>query len=202
MLDTCTDTNCSDLAKPFTLPPESHVLRFRYTTYMGESHPAENKVVMELCSSDLTPTYLTAEQRLTLLKLVGTRYNPDKDLIKMACEKFPSRAQNKRYLGDLINSLIKEAKEGDAFKDVPLDLRHHKPKPRHQFPREWAMTEERKAELGSKRRARTQRELERLTVVDGSEVIGEAMERLAAPAAAAAEAEKVAVPLKGKGKRR
>lgn len=155
---------------------------------------------MELCSSDLTPTYLTEEQRLTLLKLVGTRYNPDKDLIKMSCEKFPSRAQNKRYLGDLINSLIKEAKEGDSFADIPLDLRHHKPKRRHEFPREWALTEERKAELERAREERKKKELERMTVVDGNEVIGEAMEKLAAPAP---EPERVAVPLKGpRGKRR
>lgn len=189
--------NGVDLAKPFSLPPESHLLRFRYTTYMGESHPAENKVVMELCSSDLTPTCLTEEQRITLLKLAGTRYNPAKDLIKMSCEKFPSRAQNKRFLGDMINSLIKEAKEGDSFKDVPLDLRHHKPRARFSFPQEWAMTEERKAELEAKREQRKKAQLDRLHVVDGTAVIGEAMEkRYAAPV----EAEKVAIPVKGQAK--
>ncbi|KAL1953406.1 hypothetical protein VTO42DRAFT_2845 [Malbranchea cinnamomea] len=188
----------SNLAKPFTLPPETHLLRFRYTTYMGESHPAENKVVMELCSKDLVPKYLTEDQRITLLKLVGTRYNPDKDLIRMSCEKFPSRAQNKRYLGDLINTLIKEAKEGDSFKDIPLDLRHHKPQRKVYFPQEWAMTPERKAQLEAQRKQRKQAELERMRIVDGKEVIAQAMQqRLAAPEKSQAQAEKVPLPVRG-----
>ncbi|KAL4935004.1 hypothetical protein BDV06DRAFT_229224, partial [Aspergillus oleicola] len=59
----------SKLAQPFTLPPETHILRFRYTTYMGESHPAEQKVVVELSSQDLVPKHLTEAQRQTFLKL-------------------------------------------------------------------------------------------------------------------------------------
>jgi small subunit ribosomal protein S35 len=82
---------------------------------MGEQHPAEPKVVMELASQDLTPKYLTEAQRQTFLKLAGTRYNPQTDIVRMSSEKYGSRAQNKRYLADLVNSLIKEAKEGDSF---------------------------------------------------------------------------------------
>ncbi|RJE23623.1 37S ribosomal protein Rsm24 [Aspergillus sclerotialis] len=158
----------SKFAQPFTLPPETHILRFRYTTYMGESHPAEPKVVMELCSKDLTPKYLTEAQRLTFLKLVGPRYNPETDIVRMSCEKFPARAQNKRYLGDLINTLVKEAKEGDSFADIPLDLRHHTPsKPKTPFPDSWNMTEERKKQLEAKRAERQQSQR---PVVDGNEI--------------------------------
>lgn len=144
---------------------------------MGETHPAESKVVLELSSKDLTPTYLTEEQRLTLLKLVGVRYNPDKDIIRMSCEKFPSRAQNKRYLGDMIEKLIKEAKEGDSFADIPLDLRHRKPKKRLTFPEEWALTEERKKQLEEARPALS---APYAKVVDGNEVIAVAVQRVPA----------------------
>ncbi|PYI22723.1 putative 37S ribosomal protein Rsm24 [Aspergillus violaceofuscus CBS 115571] len=172
----------SKLAKPFTLPPETHILRFRYTTYLGEEHPAQHKVVVELASKDLTPTHLTEAQRQTFLKLVGVRYNPDTDIVRMSCEKFQHRAQNKRYLGDLIQTLIKEAKEGDSFADVPLDLRHHKPKTRLRFPDEWAMTPERRRELDAHRAAQTARKLEQLPdgVVDGNQIISEAIKTLPA----------------------
>ncbi|KAL1966753.1 hypothetical protein VTN77DRAFT_3950 [Rasamsonia byssochlamydoides] len=170
----------SKLAKPFELPPETHLLRFRYTTYMGEQHPAENKVVVEFCSKDLVPKYLTEEQRQTLLKLVGPRYNPDTDIVRMSCEKYTTRAQNKRYLGDLVQTLIKEAKEGDSFADIPLDLRHHKPKPKHFFPEEWKMTEARRKQLEANRQERLRVERERGTIVDGKEVIAHAVRTLPA----------------------
>ncbi|RMJ23441.1 37S ribosomal protein Rsm24 [Aspergillus sp. HF37] len=178
----------SKLAQPFTLPPESHVLRFRYTTYMGEHHPAEPKVVVELSSKDLTPKHLSEQQRQTFLKLAGPRYNPETDIVRMSCEKFPVRAQNKRYLGDLVNTLIKEAKEGDAFADIPLDTRHHTPsKPKLRFPESWNLTEARKKQL-EERRAQRQQLQER--AVDGNKVVLDAVKTLPslqAPAKAAPE---------------
>ncbi|PYH46780.1 mitochondrial 37S ribosomal protein mS35 [Aspergillus saccharolyticus JOP 1030-1] len=170
----------SKLAKPFTLPPETHILRFRYTTYMGEEHPAQHKVVVELASRDLTPKYLTEAQRQTFLKLVGVRYNPQTDIVRMSCEKFQYRAQNKRYLGDVIQALIKEAKEGDSFADIPLDLRHHKPKNHLRFPDEWVMTPQRRRELDGKRAAQKARQIEQSDVVDGTSIITEAVRTLPA----------------------
>jgi small subunit ribosomal protein S35 len=142
---------------------------------MGEHHPAEHKVVVELSSKDLVPKYLSEEQHQTFLKLVGTRYNPDTDIIKMSTEKFDSRAQNKRYLGDLVKSLINEAKNGDTFADVPLDLRHHKPKIRHYFPEGWKLTEERKRQLAATREQRRLAEVEHVSTVHGKEVIAYAV---------------------------
>jgi hypothetical protein len=84
------------------------VLRFRYTTYMGELHPAAKKVVVEFSPADLKD--LTDVQRLKLKKLAGARYNPEKDIIKMSCERFEHQAQNKRYLGDLVKDMITAAK--------------------------------------------------------------------------------------------
>ncbi|KAB8236148.1 mitochondrial 37S ribosomal protein mS35 [Aspergillus alliaceus] len=197
----------SSFAKPFTLPPHTHILRFRYTTYMGESHPAENKVVVELSSKDLSPKYLSEAQRQTFLKLVGPRYNPDTDIVRMSCEKFTTRAQNKRYLGDIINTLVKEAKEGDAFKDVPLDLRHHKPKTRLQFPDSWKMTEERKKQIEARRAERKRQEMEKAGIVDGKVVVAEAAKVLpslnpALRAQATQEREKVAVRVTGKAQKK
>ncbi|KAJ5544727.1 hypothetical protein N7535_006886 [Penicillium sp. DV-2018c] len=190
----------SKLAKPFSLPPPTHILRFRYTTYMGEQHPAEPKVVVELASEDLTPTYLTEAQRQTFLKLAGTRYNPQTDTVRMSSEKFASRAQNKRYLLDVVNSMIKEAKEGDSFADVPLDLRHHKPKTRLEFPEHWNMTEARRNQLAARRKERLAAEESRPALVDGNSIVSQAIKSLpslnpALQAKAAEERERVAVKL-------
>ena len=189
----------TELAKPFTLPPQTHVLRFRYTTYMGEQHPAEPKVVLEVSTNDLTPRYLTAAQRRTFVKLAGPRYNPQTGIVKMSCEKFGTRAQNKRYLGDQINLLIKEAKEGDSFADIPLDLRHHKPKTSTHFPSEWKMTESRKKALDARREARGLRDQKRSGKVDGNAVFAEAVKSLPSlNPALVAEKEKVAVKVGAK----
>lgn len=75
---------------------------------MGEEHPAEKKVVVEFCTEDMRD--LTAVQRDKLKKLAGVRYNPETDIVKMSCEMFETQAQNKRYLGDLVDTLVKEAK--------------------------------------------------------------------------------------------
>lgn len=114
---------------------------------------------------------MTEKQRETFLKLVGPRYNPDTDIVRMSCEKFSARAQNKRYLGDTIKTLIKEAKEGDAFTDIPLDLRHHKPKPQYAFPESWKLTETRKRQLAADREGRISAEKARNTIVDGKESV-------------------------------
>jgi small subunit ribosomal protein S35 len=83
-------------------------LRFRYTTYMGEQHPAEKKVVLEFSPSDMPD--LTSVQTDKLRKLLGSRYNPEKDTVRMSCEMYETQAQNKRYLGDLVDSLLVEAR--------------------------------------------------------------------------------------------
>ncbi len=75
---------------------------------MGEQHPAEKKIVLEFTPADLPN--LTEIQRDKLRKLVGVRYNPETDIVKMSCEMFETQAQNKRYLGDLVDKLLEEAR--------------------------------------------------------------------------------------------
>ncbi|KAI1826108.1 mitochondrial ribosomal subunit protein-domain-containing protein [Xylaria intraflava] len=132
----------SKLATAFQAPTAQEVLRFRYTSYMGELHPAEKKVVVEFCPRDLP---LNEAQQQKLRKLLGPRLNPETDIAKMSCEQFEHPAQNKRYLGDLVNKLVAQAKDPtDMFEDIPLDTRHHTFKVKPKFPIEWRMTEERR----------------------------------------------------------
>lgn len=160
----------SQFAKEFNRPSRDEVLKWRYTTYMGEPHPAARKVVVEFRPGSLRD--LDEEQRLKLIKLAGVRYNPSTRTVKMSCESFETQAQNKRYLADTIAALIAEAKdlESDSFADVPLDFRHHKPKKQPKFPKAWIMTEERKAELEKKRNTQLLEEggrVERKEIVSG-----------------------------------
>jgi small subunit ribosomal protein S35 len=158
-------------AKKFKQPSLDQLLRFRYTTYMGESHPAQKKVVVEFCIKDLPG--LSQQQQDKLIKLVGVRYHPDTDVVRMSCEKFEEAAQNKRYLGDLVGKLVTEAKdETETFADVPFDFRHHKPKKAARFPEEWKLKPERVQELLE---ARKEAKLlgEGRTIVDGSRLVEE-----------------------------
>ncbi|KAL8827356.1 MAG: hypothetical protein Q9191_003228, partial [Dirinaria sp. TL-2023a] len=176
----------SKLAKPFTLPALDQPLRFRYTNYMGETHPAANKIVLEFCTTDLPD--LTPPQRAKLIKLVGVRYNPETDNVKMSCEMFETQAQNKRYLGDLVDTLIAEAKNpDDMYEDVPYDFRHHKFKPKIEFPEEWKMTDERREELGKEVERKALEEGKREEagrITDGMAIIREHVRSLRAPSPA------------------
>ncbi|KAM0499669.1 37S ribosomal protein S24, mitochondrial [Verticillium nonalfalfae] len=139
----------SKLAKPFEPPTKEQVLRYRYTTYMGENHPAEKKVVVQFSPADLG---LTPVQANKLKKLAGTRYDPGKDTIKMSCESFDHAAQNKRYLADQVDTLVAAAKDPkDTFEDIPLDTRHYKPVVKPKFPKAWRLTPDRKKELAALR---------------------------------------------------
>lgn len=88
---------------------------------MGEDHPAEKKVVVEFCPDDIPD--LTAIQRNKLKKLAGVRFNPETQIVKMSSEMFESQAQNKRYLGDLVDNLVREAKVGSFTPRLILRLR-------------------------------------------------------------------------------
>lgn len=110
-----------------------------------------------------------------MIKLAGVRYNPSTTLIKLSCEDFDTQAQNKRFLGETISSLIAEAKDSkDTFEDVPFDFRHHKKKKFVEFPKEWVLTKERKEYLEGKRERMRVLEDEKLNngeMVDGKKVI-------------------------------
>ncbi|KAF2965669.1 hypothetical protein GQX73_g7871 [Xylaria multiplex] len=162
----------SKLATPFEPPTAQEPLRFRFTSYMGEFHPAEKKVVVEFSPRDLP---LDEAQQQKLRKLLGPRWNPETDIAKMSCEQFEHPAQNKRYLGDLVNKLVEQAKDPtDMFEDVPLDTRHHTFKVKPKFPKEWRMTEERRKFLEDTREKillLDQKKEEEGTLISGAEKI-------------------------------
>lgn len=167
---------------------------------MGELHPAEKKVVVEFSPQDFG---LTPVQEMKLKKLARSRYNPEKDVIKMSCESFEHQAQNKRYLAELVEKLIAEAKvrirptqhslssmreeyiadskvqDGkDTFEDIPLDLRHHPIKVKPKFPKEWRISSERMNEIGEYRDGTKQLEAVKRangTLLDGAEIIKKAL---------------------------
>ncbi|KAF5018545.1 hypothetical protein F66182_9479 [Fusarium sp. NRRL 66182] len=164
----------SKFAKPFVPPSDNQVLRWRYTSYMGESHPAEKKVVVQFAPDDLK---LTPVQTEKLKKLAGPRYNPETELIKMSSDSFEHQAQNKRYLSNLVDDLIAAAKDPkDTFEDIPLDTRHHKVKPKPRFPKEWRMSAKRRSELDGYRQRLALEDVERANnglLIDGTQVIDE-----------------------------
>lgn len=139
---------------------------------MGESHPAEKKVVVQFAPDDLDLTRIQADK---LKKLAGPRYNPETQLVKIACESFEHQAQNKAYLSNLVDDLITAAKDPtDTFEDIPLDTRHHKTVTKPKFPRHWKLTNQRREQLARIRSQAllndTQRE-EAGLLVDGGKVI-------------------------------
>ncbi|KND89649.1 37S ribosomal protein S24, mitochondrial [Tolypocladium ophioglossoides CBS 100239] len=162
----------SKFAKPFAPPADDQVLRWRYTTYMGESHPAEKKVVVQFAPDDLK---LTPVQTDKLRKLAGPRYNPETELVKVSCESYEHQAQNKRYLSNLVDDLIASAKDPkDTFADVPLDLRHHHIKAKPRFPKEWRLTNERRLQLDEDRQRAAITDIEKAEgglLVDGKKAI-------------------------------
>lgn len=177
----------SHLAQPYSPPNKAKLpLKFRYTTYFSEQHPAGRKVVCEFKVThmaahafDKVDSKKRERQILKLKKLCGSRYNPQKDLFKMKCESFETPAQNKRYIVDTINTLIAEAKDldsGDNFEDVPLDTRHHKWKTTPKFPTEWIVTQHRQETLEQNRKVMLLEEARRVEngeIVSGAAAIEE-----------------------------
>lgn len=164
---------------------------------MGEHHPAAKKVVVEFCTRDIFPAPAATspmeeeeqhqqqqreQQRNKLIKLAGVRYNPSTDVVKMSCEKFETQAQNKRYLGDLIGKLIKEATDpdGDTFEDVPFDFRHHRPKKVVPFPDEWKLGSADNVRKLVEARERAISLSEPREIVDGNAIVKQYVENVAA----------------------
>lgn len=176
----------SEMAKPFVPPEADRPLRFRYTSYLGEKHPAEKKVVVEFCPKDMP---LQEKEMVKLTKLLGPRYNPETEIAKISCEMYENQAQNKRYLGDLVDKLLEEARDTtDTFEDVPLDTRHHIFKKKPKFPREWRMDDERKAGLRAARGRLLlldEQRTENGQIVDGREAIVKALSQKKTPPAPA-----------------
>ncbi|KAG9300433.1 hypothetical protein G9A89_010058 [Geosiphon pyriformis] len=142
--------------EPFIPPKKSQILCFQTQWLIGEPSPIEKKVVLTFQLSDLIlQTQMVRVQAHKFIVLCGPHYNlpkgapwkqtfndkewPFRGSLKFVCDKFPHQAQNKKYLSDLLDRLVNEAKDmKDTFADIPIDLRHIKRKhPNYIFPKEW-----------------------------------------------------------------
>ena len=93
------------------------VLRFKLTATLthGQSiyyrhmkfNPADFKVIMYASLSDLK---LTKEEELIFIELVGPRFNRGKHEVKLTCERFPNRIENKRFLMYQLEKLLIETR--------------------------------------------------------------------------------------------
>lgn len=99
-------------AKPFEAPTTDQILKFKSHTYLGEGHPVERKAVLNVKVADLG---LNETEKHKLLLLSGPRYNVNTEELVMSSEKFPHRKQNKKFLIDTLQKLIKEAKVRNIF---------------------------------------------------------------------------------------
>ncbi|KAH3902036.1 related to 37S ribosomal protein S24, mitochondrial [Saccharomycodes ludwigii] len=123
---------------------KTHPVTYKYTTYIGEEHPNSRKVVLNVKTAEIPG--LEPKELHKLRLLAKTRYDSTTDVLKMSSDNYPEPAQNARYLSNILQRLIKEAKnQEDSFSDIPLDTRHitarqlRKRKTNsNKFPMEWA----------------------------------------------------------------
>ncbi|TPX65542.1 hypothetical protein SpCBS45565_g05086 [Spizellomyces sp. 'palustris'] len=134
--------------RPFSPPPTSHIVTTYYDSYtydFTQPPPYSTKVTVQVKVGTLP---LTPAQRHKFLLLAGENYDPYSDVVAMSAETSEvaatgnaevDREMNRIGLVKLLNGMVNEAKdEKDAFTDVPLDLRHVKPRRANlEFPKEW-----------------------------------------------------------------
>ncbi|KAJ2481929.1 37S ribosomal protein S24, mitochondrial [Coemansia sp. RSA 2131] len=123
-------------ASPFNPPPENKFLRFERSVTIGDKHLSDDrKVLLRLQVSKLG---LKGAELRKFLLLVGDRYNPEIDELKMSENRESSSLLNKKVLADTLIALITEAKKtDDQFADIPLDFSSRGYKPAPKFPTEW-----------------------------------------------------------------
>eukprot|EP00984_Skeletonema_dohrnii_P020694 scaffold10157_cov142-Skeletonema_dohrnii-CCMP3373.AAC.4 len=92
-------------------------LRFRTTSYGRFAlppyvAPGEHRVTVTL-SLDAIPwdAQRGEAEKEILLQIVGSRYNPEKNELKLSSEKFGSRIENKRYLVGMIEKIVTNSRE-------------------------------------------------------------------------------------------
>ncbi|KAJ1664296.1 37S ribosomal protein S24, mitochondrial [Coemansia sp. RSA 1813] len=126
----------AEYKKPFRAPSESQILEFESSATMGEKSQAnDRKVLLRVKVSKLG---LSAPELHKFVLLAESRYNPQKDELKMSESREVSSLLNKKRLADTLAELITEAKKkDDSFTDVPLDFVHYKYKPKLMFPKSW-----------------------------------------------------------------
>jgi small subunit ribosomal protein S35 len=96
-----------EFAEEFIPPSPTSILCFKNSYYIGESSPIQNKVVLTIELHSIK-ALLTQKQLHKFVLLCGPRFNGIE--FKFSCDKFPHANQNKKYLSDLVDKLLEEAK--------------------------------------------------------------------------------------------
>jgi hypothetical protein len=131
----------ADIVEPIklperTIPEECLAFTMRFSTQPGTTiffphlttNPRDRKVWLEVCLGHLE---LTPLQERIFIELVGPRFNTGSKKVKLICDQFQNRIENKRYLIVLIENLKIEAirlSEDDLFE--PMHHPKHQPNPR------------------------------------------------------------------------
>ncbi|RKP15353.1 mitochondrial ribosomal subunit protein-domain-containing protein [Piptocephalis cylindrospora] len=155
----------AQFAQPYQPPKESAILRIRTIDYLGEKHPLEYKVVLQVSPSKLG---LTPTQLHKFLILAGPRYDPIRKELKISSERYQNRTMNLKWASNTLDRLIAEAKDPkETFADVPLTFPHSKPKPSYPFPSEWRMSKGEAEELKESWKAIEEEQLVETTEMEG-----------------------------------
>ncbi|SHO75675.1 Similar to S.cerevisiae protein RSM24 (Mitochondrial ribosomal protein of the small subunit) [Malassezia sympodialis ATCC 42132] len=141
-----------DMHEPFSPPPATHFLTFRFVHYQGEEHPDTSKVVLTFDIKDLFRANVlrTPQAKHKFLLLAGPRWQPpspafvqrwndalergEEELatlatedtlgsVKIASSDLPHESQNMKWCSDVLDSMIREANAEPSFTEVPLDVR-------------------------------------------------------------------------------
>ncbi|KAL2316314.1 37S ribosomal protein S24, mitochondrial [Schizosaccharomyces pombe] len=139
--------------QPFKKPADSQIFRFESDVQMSSFEKMNPKVVVTFKVTNIP--LLEEKQRHVLRLLVGPRYNPEEDLVRISSDKYSSALQNKYHLIKILTSLIEESKRNaEKFSHVPLDTRHWKYKKcDKRMPQEWladatTLTSKKKTTIG------------------------------------------------------
>ena len=93
--------------------PESE-LRFRTVSYGRFAlppyvSPGEHRVTVKVALSAIP--FENEQEKEIFLEIVGSRYNSKKGDLQLSSEKFASRIENKRYLVDVIEKIVLNARK-------------------------------------------------------------------------------------------
>eukprot|EP00123_Amoebidium_parasiticum_P013208 comp21830_c0_seq1/m.31124 comp21830_c0_seq1/g.31124 ORF comp21830_c0_seq1/g.31124 comp21830_c0_seq1/m.31124 type:complete len:356 (-) comp21830_c0_seq1:359-1426(-) len=105
------------LMKPWIAPTKNQMLRFSWKTLLypqaNPAHPAARKVKLQVFVGELG---LPPKAQAALIALAGPRYDAKAKELKLTCDQYPSRAQNKEYLVDVLTSLVTESLKPETQK--------------------------------------------------------------------------------------
>ncbi|GAA93384.1 uncharacterized protein L969DRAFT_77715 [Mixia osmundae IAM 14324] len=133
-----------DLRRPFVPPAKDEVIQVRTQKWIGVPTAVDQKVAITVPINSLELP--TGEARDTIRKLAGTRWDAEKDVIAISCQRYNTQEANAKWCSDTLDRLIRSARDKSVdLSDIPLDDRPTlaRIKKRHagvtfkDYPQEW-----------------------------------------------------------------